>query len=338
MKVLVTGGAGYIGSTVASGLLDAGHTPIIIDNLSSGCRDFITGRVFYEGDIADEELLNRIYNEHPDISCCMHFAARIIVPESVEQPYLYYNENVTKSIALFHSLQKMNIRNVIYSGSAAVYKETNDFVVNEDEDSHVKPLSPYARTKYITEMVLEDFCNADYFRGISLRYFNPIGAEEKMRTGPYVPEPTHIIGKLVKVASGAESSFNICGTDWPTRDGTAIRDYIHISDLANAHVLAAEKFESLFADKSEKYHVINIGSGNGVTVKEFTEAFMRVHGKKLPVINAPRRAGDVVGAYANCDKAYSLLGWQAKHNIEDGIRAMLQWTNSERFRELRMEK
>ena len=336
MKILVIGGAGYIGSTVASQLLDAGHIPVIIDNFSSGCRDFIADRIFYEGDIADEALLSRIHSEHPDISCCMHFAARIIVPESVEQPYLYYNENVTKSIALFRSLQRMNIRSVIYSGSASVYKETNDFVVNEE--SPVQPLSPYARTKYITEMVLEDFCNAGYFRGISLRYFNPIGAEEKMRTGPYVSDPSHIIGKLVKVASGEEPAFNICGTDWPTRDGTAIRDYIHISDLANAHVLAAEKFESLFSDAPEKYHVINVGSGNGVTVKEFTEAFMRVRGKELPIINAPRRAGDVVGAYADCDKACRLLGWRAKYSIEDGIRAMLHWINSEKFRELRTER
>jgi len=328
MKILVTGGAGYIGSTVASALYDAGHTPILLDDFSSGCPNFVAGKIFYKGDIGDEKLLEQINIEHPDISCCMHFAARIVVPESVAKPYLYYTENVTKSIALFHALQKMKIRNVIYSSSAAVYKETDEFVVSET--SPVQPQSPYARTKYATEMALEDFCNAGCFRGVSLRYFNLIGVEAQMRSGPYVPEPSHILGKLVAAATGQEKCFNIYGTDWPTRDGTTIRDYIHVSDLANAHVLAAEKFDGLFANNTAAYHVINVGSGSGVTVKEFTEAFMGVHGVPLTVKHMPRRAGDVIGAHANCDKARRLLGWQATHSIEDGIRSTLLWTNKRR--------
>ena len=325
MKTLVTGGAGYIGSTVASALLDAGHTPIILDSLVTGKKEFTTDRIFYQGDIADHNLLTKIITDHPDIECCMHFAARTIVGESVAQPYLYYTENLVKSIALFNSLHLLGITKIIFSSSASLYKETEQGMVTEE--SPVDPLSPYARTKLAVEMVLEDFCNAGHLRGISLRYFNPIGADKQMRTGPFVAEPSHILGKLVNTALGTEPAFHIMGADWQTRDGTAIRDYIHIWDLSRAHVLAAEKFDTTFTEKNSAYSVINLGSGKGVTVKEFVEAFLHVWGKEMGIKYTNRRPGDVVGAYAVCTKAEALLGWRANFSVEEGIRDALHWTN-----------
>lgn len=330
MKVLVTGGAGYIGSTTCSALLDAGHIPIILDSFVTGRREFVKDRIFYEGDIADDELIKKIISEHPDIDCCIHFAARIIIPESVENPFMYYTENVVKSIKLFHSLKRHGIKKIIFSSSASLYKTIDSFMVTEK--SELCPLSPYARTKMAMEMVLEDFCNADYFKGISLRYFNPIGADVKMRTGPFVPQPSHILGKLVNTALGIESEFSIAGIDWPTRDGTAIRDYLHVWDLANAHVLAVEKFDDVFKNTSEQYTVINLGSGNGVTVKEFVDAFVNAFGGSINITYNERRPGDVAGAYANCQKARELLGWETKYTIEDAVKHMLMWTRDGRMK------
>ena len=322
MKILVTGGAGYIGSTTCSALLDSGHTPIILDSLITGRKEYIQNRIFYEGDIADCDLITKICKEHPDIECCMHFAARIIVPESVSEPLLYYNENIVKSISLLDTLQKFGIDRIIYSSSASVYKETDSFIVNEE--SPIAPISPYARTKYCLEMALEDFCNANICRGISFRYFNPIGADKQMRTGPSSPDPSNILGKLIKTAEGKDPFFAIMGTDWPTRDGTAIRDYIHVWDLARAHVLAAEKFDEIICT-SQKYHTINLGTGKGVTVKEFVDAFIKVYGREINVKNTQRRPGDVVGACASCDKASNLLGWKADLSVEEGIADALEW-------------
>jgi UDP-glucose 4-epimerase len=234
MKILVTGGAGYIGSTTCSALIDAGHTPVILDSLVNGRREFTRGRIFYEGDIADAALLKRIFAEHPDIACTIHFAALIVVPESVANPYEYYRENVGKSLDLFKTLSGLGCKRIIFSSSASIYDTVEGFMVRED--SPLRPSSPYARTKYMMEMVLEDMCRAYGMKGIALRYFNPIGADPGMRTGPYDPAPTHVLGKMVSAALGKLDTFQITGTDWPTRDGTGIRDYIHIWDLARAHV------------------------------------------------------------------------------------------------------
>ena len=283
MKVLVTGGAGYIGSTICSALVDAGHTPIVLDSLVTGRAEFVKHHVFYEGDIADRALLARIVKDHGDIACCIHCAARIIIPESVENPYLYYTENVSKSIELFHGLKQNGILRVIFSSSASLYATAEDFMVTER--SPLNPMSPYARTKYCMEMALQDFCGANYFKGIALRYFNPIGADVDMRTGPFVADPSHLLGKLVNTALGVDANFSITGTDWPTRDGSAIRDYVHVWDLAQAHVLAVEQFDTVFAEEAGNYSVINLGSGSGVTVKEFVDAFLEVYGKPLTIQN-----------------------------------------------------
>ena len=328
MKVLVTGGAGYIGSTTCSALIEAGHTPVILDSLVCGRREFTRGRVFYEGDIADRELLKRIFTEHPDIACAIHFAALIVVPQSVANPYEYYRENVGKSLELFKSLSELGCKRIIFSSSASLYDVVEGFMVRED--SKLKPSSPYARTKFMMEMVLEDMCRAYGMKGIALRYFNPIGADPQMRTGPYDPAPTHVLGKMVSAALGNLKEFQITGTDWPTRDGTGIRDYIHIWDLARAHVLAVEKFDAAFAEAGGSYMVINLGTGTGITVRELLDAFEAVYGRKIATVTAPPRPGDVAGAYANADRAWRLLGWKAELSVKQGIEDALKWTDEVR--------
>ena len=326
MKVLITGGAGYIGSTIASVLLDNGHTPIILDSLVTGRREFTKDRIFYEADISDRAMLRRIFSDHPDIVGTIHCAALIVVPESVSKPYEYYRENVVKSMELFKTLADLGYPRVVFSSSAAVYDVVPGFMVTEE--SPLKPLSPYSRTKFIMEMVLKDFCLAYGLKGIALRYFNPIGSDPKMRTGLHIQHPSHLIGKLVEVSQGREAVFNLTGIDWPTRDGSGIRDYLHVWDLALAHLKAMENFDRAIAegaDDEAEYAVINLGTGNGVTVKEFLLAFENVVGKQLPVSIQPPRPGDVAGAYANADKAWKLLGWKAEKTIEEGIADALKW-------------
>lgn len=326
MKVLITGGAGYIGSTIASVLLDNGHTPIILDSLVTGRREFTKDRIFYEADISDRAMLRRIFSDHPDIVGTIHCAALIVVPESVSKPYEYYRENVVKSMELFKALADLGYPKVVFSSSAAVYDVVPGFMVTEE--SPLKPLSPYSRTKFIMEMVLKDFCLAYGLKGIALRYFNPIGSDPKMRTGLHIQHPSHLIGKLVEVSQGREAVFNLTGIDWPTRDGSGIRDYLHVWDLALAHLKAMENFDKAItegADDQAEYSVINLGTGNGVTVKEFLLAFENVVGKQLPVSIQPPRPGDVAGAYANADKAWKLLGWKAEKTIEEGIADALKW-------------
>lgn len=326
MKVLISGGAGYIGSTIASALLDGGHTPILLDSLVTGRREFTKDRIFYEADIADRAMVRQILSEHPDIEATIHCAALIVVPESVAKPYEYYKENVVKSMEFFKLLAELGHKRVVFSTSAAVYDVVPGFMVTEE--SPLRPLSPYSRTKYMMEMVLKDFCNAYGLNAIALRYFNPIGADPKMRTGLHIRYPSHLIGKLVEVALGREAVFNLTGIDWPTRDGSGIRDYIHVWDLAQAHIRAVERFDSVIEQGREEeapYTVINLGTGLGVTVKEFVLAFEDVYGQKLPVSLQPPRPGDVAGAYANADKAERLLGWKAELPIQQGIADALKW-------------
>jgi UDP-glucose 4-epimerase len=327
MKVLVTGGAGYIGSTICSALEDCGHTPIVLDSLVRGRVEFTKGRVFYKADMADNAVLEQIFREHSDIVCTIHCAALIVVPESVANPYEYYRENVAKSLELFRILKDLGQKRIVFSSSASLYDMVPDFMVREN--SPLNPSSPYARTKYMMEMVLKDFCAVYNMKGIALRYFNPIGADPKLRSGAHDPSPSHVVGKMVDVTMGKIPEFQITGTNWPTRDGSGIRDYLHVWDLAQAHVQAIEQFDAAFAKAPHRdnnnYLVINLGTGNGVTVKELVAAFERVQGKPLKKSEAPPRPGDVAGAYANADTAKNLLGWEAKMSIEDGIRDALKW-------------
>ncbi len=327
MKVLVTGGAGYIGSTICSALKDNGHTPVILDSLITGRVEFTQGFIFYQGDIADRALLERIFKEHPDIFATIHCAALIVVPDSVEKPYEYYRENVAKSLELFHSLKELGHGRVVFSSSASIYDAVPGYMVTEN--APLRPSSPYARTKYMMEMILKDFCDAYVdMDGIALRYFNPIGADPQMRSGIHVKNPSHVLGKLVDVALGKLPAFEITGVDWPTRDGTGIRDYIHVWDLALAHVQAVEQFEQIFTrsgNPESRFVVINLGTGHGVTVRELVTAFEKVSGQTINKVEKPPRPGDVAGAYANADTAQRLIGWQARLPIEQGIADALRW-------------
>lgn len=327
MDVLVTGGAGYIGSTICSALKDNGHTPIILDSLITGRVEFTREHIFYQGDIADRGLLERIFSEHPAIIATIHCAALIVVPDSVARPYEYYRENVAKSLELFHTLGELGHGNVVFSSSAAIYDMVPEYMVTES--SPLRPSSPYARTKYMMEMILKDFCVAyPAMHGVALRYFNPIGADPLMRTGIHIKNPSHVLGKLVDVAQGKLPHFEITGVDWPTRDGTGIRDYIHVWDLAMAHVQAVEKFAQIF-ERSENpeshYVVINLGTGHGVTVRELVTAFENVIGHPINQKEMPARPGDVAGAFANADTALRLIGWEAQYSVEKGIADALRW-------------
>jgi len=323
MKVLVTGGAGYIGSITAKALEEAGHTPVILDSLLTGPLAFVKDRIFYEGDIADRALLRRVVEEHPDIEATIHMAARIIVPESVELPYEYYRDNVAKSLELFDELVALGKPRVLFSSSASLYAMKPDFEVTEADP--LAPTSPYARTKRMMEEILQDMSAATDLRAIILRYFNPIGSDPDLESGIYAKEPSHVLGQLVMAARGLKDSFTITGTGHPTRDGTGIRDYIHVWDLARAHVRAVERFDDVIASGGEPSVVINIGTGSGVTVRELVAAFERVWGAAVPLGEAPPRPGDAPGAFANVDRSHELLGWTAELSLDQAIASALAW-------------
>jgi UDP-glucose 4-epimerase len=323
MKVLVTGGAGYIGSITAKALEEAGHTPVILDSLLTGPRAFVRDRIFYEGDIGDRALLRRIVAEHPDLDATIHMAARIIVPESVEKPYEYYRDNVAKSLELFDELNALGRSRVIFSSSASLYAIKDDFEVTEADP--LAPGSPYARTKRMMEEVLQDMAAATDLRAIILRYFNPIGSDPDLETGVYAKEPSHVLGQLVMAARGQKSSFTITGTNLPTRDGTGLRDYVHVWDLARAHVRAVERFDDVLASVGAPSVVLNVGTGQGTTVRELVAAFEHVFGQPVPVTEAPSRPGDAVGAFANVDRAADLLGWRTELSLDLAIASALEW-------------
>lgn len=323
MKVLVTGGAGFIGSITAKALEEAGHTPVILDSLLTGERAFVRDRIFYQGDIADRDLLHELLEDHPDVAVTLHMAARTIVPESMENPQVYYRDNVSKSLALLDELQACGLDRMVFSSSASLYAPSSSFEVREGDA--LAPASPYARTKHMVEQMLEDLCHATDMRGIALRYFNPIGSDPAMESGVQARDPSHVLGRMIQVARGAEQRFTLTGTDFPTRDGTGLRDYIHVWDLARAHVRAVERFDEVLAATRKPFEVINLGTGTGVTVRELLRTFQAVLGAEIPVVQTNRRPGDVAGAYANVDRAAELLGWRTELSVEEGIRSALAW-------------
>jgi UDP-glucose 4-epimerase len=333
MKVLIAGGAGFIGSTIASACADAGIVPVVLDNLSTGRAEFTNDRIFFAGDIADGPLIDKIFAEHPDIDAVVHAAAMIVVPESVAEPLRYYRENVAKSVDFIEHVVRNGCSRYLFSSSAAIYAPGADFSV--DESSALAPGSPYARTKVMMETVLADCAAAYDLRALSLRYFNPIGADPALRSGLQVRHPTHLLGTLL-TASANGTAFPLTGIDWPTRDGSGIRDFIHVWDLAQAHVRALRVFDELLpirpADPSHDrpagetdYLVINVGTGTGTTVKEFVAAFQSVNDRPLEVRETAPRPGDVVGCYTRIDRARALLGWSPALSIEDGIRDSIRW-------------
>lgn len=322
MTILITGGAGYIGSTTATALEQAGHRIVILDDLSAGPRAFTAGRAFYRGDVADRGLLESIKRDHPDIDTIIHMAAKIVVPESVSHPSDYYRNNVAKSLELFDWASAAGIGKIVFSSSASVYAPPTDGT-EVTEDSPLAPASPYARTKAQMEQILADIAQAGGPRAVILRYFNPIGSDPALTTGVHVRSPSHVLGQLTLAATGQIDAFTITGTDFETRDGTGLRDYIHVWDLARAHVRAVEAFNAALGGARSRF--FNVGTGRGTTVRELVSAFQSVTGMTIPVIEAPRRAGDVAGAYAGVGRIEAELGWHAELTIEDGIASALAW-------------
>jgi UDP-glucose 4-epimerase len=322
MKVLITGGAGFIGSTVASACLDNRIEPVILDSLVTGRVEFAEGRHFYHGDIADGALLDRIFAEHPEIEATVHCAALIVVPESVTEPLRYWQSNVAKTIALVEHLLRNDRPRLLFSSTAAMYGVGEGFAV--DEESPLAPSSPYARTKVAVEAMLQDVAAGTPLRALSLRYFNPIGADPQLRTGLQVKTPSHLLGKLIE-AAGSGQEFAVTGTDWPTRDGTGIRDYIHVWDLAEAHVAGLRRFDEVVHKDGLGYQVLNLGTGSGTTVREMVDAFEKVTGEPLPVRESAARPGDVAGAYTRSDRAQRMLQWRPRFSLADGIRDSLRW-------------
>ncbi|MDO5681864.1 MAG: UDP-glucose 4-epimerase GalE [Propionibacteriaceae bacterium] len=325
MKVLITGGAGYIGATIGSACLDAGHEVVVLDDLSTGRREYAEGREFIEGDVGDPVLLDKVLSD--GIDAVVHCAASIIVPESVADPLKYYRNNVAKSIELADALIRNNVRRVVFSSSASIYApvategtSAEQFLVTEA--SAVGPQSPYAKTKAMMEWVLADVAATGALSVLALRYFNPLGADPTLRTGQQVADQTHVLGRIMN-ADLNDEIFTITGCDWPTPDGSGLRDYIHVWDLALAHVAALENIDAVCAD--EPYVPINIGTGKPSTVRDLVRAYEETTGRSVNVQEGPPRPGDVAGVYASADNAERLLGWRAQHTLADGIRDALAW-------------
>ena len=291
---------------------------MILDSLVTGRREFTAGRAFYHGDICDGPLVDRIFAEHPDIYAVVHCAALIVVADSVANPVAFYQANVTKSLEFVAHLLRDRCRRLIFSSSASIYKAREDLTV--DEDSAIDPQSPYAQTKAVCEAMFADIAAAEPLRVLSLRYFNPIGADPKMRTGLQLRRPPHVLGKMIQAQEDGVP-FVITGTDWPTKDGSGIRDYIHVWDLATAHVAALTRFDTLPGPVT----AINLGTGTGTTVRELVDCFNRVSDRPVEAREAGRRPGDVAGAYTRIDRVARLLAWRPQYDVADGIRHSLQW-------------
>lgn len=318
----MTGGAGYIGSTTAAALEAAGHVPVVLDSLTTGPRAFVGDRIFYEGDVGDRDLVATIAADHPEIECAVHLAARTIVPESVSDPAAYYRNNVSATLELVDALGRAGIRKLVFSSSAAVYGPSDTFEVHES--SPLVPASPYARTKLVAELMLRDFADAGVVDVIALRYFNPIGSGPDLSSGIHAREPSHVLGQLL-VAGRTGSPFTITGTDLATPDGTGIRDYVHVWDIARAHVAAVERFDAVVSERGERFVPLNLGTGAGTSVRELISSFERVSGLTIDVRDAPPRPGDTAGTFANVAQARELLHWSSTLSLDDAIRSALEW-------------
>jgi UDP-glucose 4-epimerase len=311
MKIFVTGGAGYIGSHVVKALGEAGHDVLTYDNLSSGHEWAVLHGRLVKGDLADAELLDRTVKVFgPD--AVIHFAAFIQVEESVREPLKYYRNNVANSLTLLDVLRQHGVSNFVYSSTAAVYGQPERVPIAETEP--LNPINPYGATKVMVERVLSEMSAADDFRYVALRYFNVAGADPKCRIGQAYKESTHIITRALKTASGELKKLMIFGTDYPTPDGTCIRDYIHVDDLAQAHLKA---LDYLISEK--RSDVMNCGYGHGFSVKEVVDAAKRVTKIDFPVEETGRRAGDPAELVANSDMLKKLTGWTPTYDDLDFI-------------------
>lgn len=320
MKVLVTGGAGYIGSHAVRVLLDHKHEVVCLDNLSHGHREALDSRaVFVEGSTSDQALVKSIIKEH-NVEAIMHFAADIEVAESVENPFKYYENNFSRTLMLLKAAMDSGIKKVVFSSTAAVYGNPEKTPIEEYQLRN--PINPYGRSKMMVEMALEDFCHAQGLGYIILRYFNVAGAHPDSSIGEDHHPETHLIPRILKAAL-TKSAVKIFGTDYPTPDGTCIRDYVHVMDLAGAHVLA---LESLEAGKGSVY---NLGSQKGFSVREIIEACESVTGEKLQVQEEARRSGDPAVLVASSDKIRHELKWKPEYSsIESIVDHAWKWHTS----------
>ncbi|QTA88661.1 UDP-glucose 4-epimerase GalE [Desulfonema magnum] len=312
-SILVPGGAGYIGSHIVKELLHAGHHVITLDNLSTGYRDMVTGGLFIKGSLENKSLLDDIFSEY-QIDAVMHLAAVSLVGESVELPLKYYQNNVAGTVNLLNSMLRHNVKCFIFSSSAAVYGKPENIPITENHPCD--PTNPYGRTKNFVEQILKDCDSAYNLRYVSLRYFNAAGADESGKIGERHTPETHLIPLILKTATGERENIRIFGTDYPTADGTCIRDYVHVSDLAQAHLLALNAL--LDGSRSAVY---NLGNSRGYSVREVIELARKVTGRPVSVIEAERRPGDPPVLVANSDKIRKQLGWKPRYeDLETIIR------------------
>lgn len=326
MAVLVSGGAGYIGSHMVLELLDRGENVVVLDNLSTGFWWAVPKEaVLIQGDIGDETLLERVIAEH-DVTEIAHFAAKIVVPESVTDPLGYYFNNTVKTRSLLESAVRGGVQRIIFSSTAAVYGEPP--VSPVPEEIALNPINPYGRSKLMSEWMLGDVARAHGLSYVALRYFNVAGADPKGRSGQSSPNATHLIKVAGQAALGQRAGLQVFGTDYPTPDGTCIRDYIHVTDLARAHLSALDHLrgggESL---------TLNCGYGRGYSVKEVVEVVKRVSGVDFPVTYAERRPGDPASLVAKADRIRDELGWRPEHDdLEQIVSQALAWEDKLRTR------
>jgi len=329
-KVLVTGGAGYIGAHTAVELVAAGYDPVIVDNLSRSDHTLLKGMEkitgskpdFHEGDCLNEEFLHKIFKTQGPFSCVLHFAAYKSVGESVQQPLMYYENNIGSMVTLLKVMKSNAVKDLIFSSSCTVYGQPDQIPVNESAPFK-RAESPYGATKQMSERILEDI-HTTGFRIISLRYFNPIGAHPSAHMGELpLGTPNNLVPYITQTAAGKREKLTIFGNDYNTPDGTNIRDFIHVVDLAIGHVKAMEYLDKL--PPTNKYEAFNLGTGVGVSVLELVDQFQKVTGVKLNYTIGPRRPGDVEKVYADPGKVNKLLNWKTKYTTSDALLHAWQW-------------
>lgn len=332
MKILVTGGLGYVGSHTVVALQQHGFEVIIIDNLSNASVKVLKGisaitgitPVFERLDLREKESVAAFFKKHIGIQGVIHFAAFKAVEESLKEPLRYYENNIHTLIYLLQEMLLRKIYNFIFSSSCTVYGEPGPQPLTEDSPLK-KPKSPYGNTKQTGEEIIADVCKAQpEFNTISLRYFNPIGAHESAEIGEWpTGKPKNLVPLMMQTAMGLKPRLSVFGNDYPTKDGTCVRDYIHVTDVAKAHVLTLKRL--LNRSQSSNYEVFNLGSGQGTSVLEMIRSFEHISGKKLPYTITGRRSGDVATAYTATGKAEKLLGWKPQYTLEEALLSAWKW-------------
>lgn len=317
-KILVTGGAGYIGSHVARQLGEAGHELVIYDNCSTGVPEAVLYGELVVGDLGDLESLYRLFARH-SFTAVLHFAASMVVPDSIAYPLDYYANNTRNTLNLLRCCQAFGVNQLVFSSTAAVYGDTEEALVTEE--TLPRPINPYGRSKLVSEWMMEDFGRVGDFRSVILRYFNVAGADPEMRIGQYSPLASHLIKVSCQAALGKRPSLSVFGTDFPTPDGTGVRDYIHVEDLAAAHVKALD-----YLERGGESQVLNCGYGRGYSVREVIATVREVSGIDFPVLESGRRAGDPACVIADSTRIRELLGWQPRYdNLETIVKTTLAW-------------